>query len=355
MKVKFGIIGFGFMGHIHEKMLTKRLDGTEVKAICDIIPERMDDAVTPDVLKFTSVDALLAVEELDVVLVVVPNHLHREMVFKAAQAGKDIICEKPAAMTVAEFDEMMDEVKRCGVQYTVHQQRRFDKGFRMIKYAYDNQLVGQPYTIQSKLYGFNGNMHDWHVYKKYGGGMLLDWGVHLVDQIMWMTGCPVKTVFADVRNVINREVDDYFKILMRFQNGITAEVELGTYFLKDEPNWFGHHWFLGGSKGTAYCDGFSPVSGKMARTRWLLTSTPGKLTMTEAGPTRSFGSPQPDLLETEDLPGANTEYIDYYYNYLAAREGREKYLVTPGEVRSVLRLLEATRESAETGRSVELD
>ena len=58
---------------------------------------------------------------------------------------------------------------------------------------------GTFYTIKSALYGFNGNMHDWHIYPEFGGGMLYDWGVHLIDQMLWMIpgklknrlcGCP---------------------------------------------------------------------------------------------------------------------------------------------------------------------
>ena len=65
--------------------------------------------------------------------------------------------------------------------------------------------------------------------------MLYDWGVHLLDQMLWMMpGAKIKQVFADVRNVINLEVDDYFKIILRMDNGITAEVELGTYLLTDK-------------------------------------------------------------------------------------------------------------------------
>lgn len=174
MSIRFGIIGFGFMGHVHEEMITTQVEGAEVTAICDIIEERMNDAITENVKKFTNADELLAQDDVDVVLIVVPNHLHKKMVIKAAQAGKNIICEKPVAMSVKELDEMIAETDRYGVKFTVHQQRRFDQDFRMAKAIYDNKAVGDVYTIKSSLYGFNGNMHDWHVYKKYGGGMLYD-------------------------------------------------------------------------------------------------------------------------------------------------------------------------------------
>ena len=152
MSARFGIIGFGFMGQIHEEMIAQRLESAEVVAICDVVAERMGNAVTPGVQKCTCADELLAMTQVDVALIAVPNHLHKEMVMKAARAGKDILCEKPAAMTAEEFDEMMAEVDRCGVRFTVHQQRRFDKDFQTIKRAYDEGLVGAPYTIQSKLH-----------------------------------------------------------------------------------------------------------------------------------------------------------------------------------------------------------
>ena len=66
-----------------------------------------------------------------------------------------------------------------------------------------------------------------------------------------MIDSKIISVFATVKNVINFEVDDYFNIQIVFENGVTAEVELGTYYLKDTPNWFERHWFVGGDKGSA--------------------------------------------------------------------------------------------------------
>lgn len=166
--------------------------------------------------------------EVDVVLIAANNNQHYNLVVQAAKAGTDIICEKPVAMTTEEMDGMIAVTKECGVKFTVHHQRRLDPDFRTMKAVFDQGSLGKVYSIKSGLYGFNGNMHDWHVYKKEGGGMLYDWGVHLLDQILWMMpGAKIKSVYADLRNVINFEVDDYFKILMRFDNGIMAEVELG--------------------------------------------------------------------------------------------------------------------------------
>ncbi|WP_238917175.1 Gfo/Idh/MocA family oxidoreductase [Clostridium sp. YIM B02555] len=353
MKVNFGIIGFGFMGHIHEKMFDS-MEDIKVVAICDIDEEKMSDAITEGVIKTTSVDELLEIKEINTVVISISNHVHKEAVIKAAKAGKNIICEKPAAMSVAEYDEMIAVVKDAGVLFTVHQQRRFDEDFRTAKEVYDQKALGKVFTIQSMLYGINGNMHDWHVFKKYGGGMLYDWGVHLIDQMLYMVDSPIKTIYADLRNVINEEVDDYFKILFRFENGITGEVELGTYFLADKPKWFERHWFIGGDTGSMYCDGFEP-EGKIARTTRLLTNVPGKTTMTASGPTRSFGPPPEGLLVTEELPKVDVAHIMFFENYLKALEGKEELLVKIPEVRRVLAVMEAVRESAATGRSIDFE
>jgi scyllo-inositol 2-dehydrogenase (NADP+) len=353
MEVRLGIIGFGFMGHEHVNMLGSGFPGISVIAVCDTNPAQLQD-VPAGILTYGNADELLQNPDINTVIISVPNRLHPEMVKKACEAGKDIICEKPAAMSVELFDQMMEQVKQAGVRFTVHQQRRFDPDFRTAKEVYDRKLVGDVYTVQSMLYGINGNMHDWHVYPEEGGGMLFDWGVHLLDQMLYMIKSPVKTVYADIRNVINKEVDDYFKIELYFENGIVGEVELGTYFLADREKWFERHWFVGGNTGSAYNDGFEPV-GKIARTSHLLTNVPGKITMSASGPTRSFGPPQPGTLLTEDLPQVDTTHRMYFENYVRAVNGEEDFLVKPEEVRRVLRLMEAVRESGKTHRTVDFE
>ena len=158
------------------------------------------------------------------------------------------------------------------------------------------------------------------------------------------------------RNVINKEVDDYFQIMMRFDNGVTATLELGTYFLSDKMHdkWFERHWFLGGNKGSAYVDGFGP-EGKIVRTAGLLQNVGGKRTMTAAGPTRSFGPPPEGKILTEELPKVDTNHRNYFENYVKAWHGEEEFLVKIPETRRVLRLMDAVRESGRTGKSIDFE
>jgi predicted dehydrogenase len=357
MKLKYAVIGYGFIGRRHVKTL-KSFEESDCVAVCDIEKARLDEArvAWPDLEIYETADDLFAKARIDGVIIAANNKAHRELVIKAARAGKHIICEKPAAMSVKELDEMDAEVKKAGVTFTVHQQRRLDKDFQTVKTCYDNKLIGDVYLIKSSLYGYNGNMHDWHVYKAEGGGMLYDWGVHLIDQILYMVNSRLVSVYADVRTVINKEVDDYFKILLRFENKVTVEIELGTYYLSDRPDWFERHWYISGNKGSMYADKFEP-EGKIVRTTRLLENAAHDQEKSAAsyGPTRSFGVPAPGLVVTEEIPSVHCEQIDYFRNYFKALRGEEPFLVTIPEARRVLSVMEACRKSAETMKSIDFE
>lgn len=343
-KLSTGIVGYGFMGHCHGNMLAT-LDEMEFAAAADTNPEQLKD-VPEGVRTYDSIDAMLKEETLDVIIIATPNPSHLEMVEKSAEAGLHIICEKPAAMSVQQFDRMVETAKEHKVLFTVHQQRRWDKDYCIMKEVYRNQMVGEVYVIKSQLYGVNGNMHDWHIYPEMGGGMLYDWGVHLIDQILDMVDSELDSLYADVRNIINKDVDDYFNILMKFKNNVTAEIELGTYYLTPK-----RAWFVGGTTGSAIIDGFAG-EGQLVRTEHLLENVPGKITMTAAGPTRSFGPPPPGLLIEEPLPTVDVSHRDYFLHFVKAVKGEEEMTVKTDEVRKVLCVMDAVRESAKTGNAI---
>ena len=352
MKMRFGVIGCGFMGSRHVSMLNS-FEELECVAVCDTDPARLNK-FDGKIKCYTDIDSLLSDTGVDGVIIATPNKYHKEHVIKAAKAGKHIICEKPIAMSVADFDEMLRTAEANNVVLTAHQQRRFDRDFRAVKYVYDKYSLGNIYLIKSMMYGYNGNMHDWHVWKSEGGGMLLDWGVHLIDQILYMVKSPLRSVYADIRAVINFEVDDYYKIILRFENMLTAEIELGTYMLSDKPDWFPRHWQMFGDKGSLYIDGLDEPQGKIVRTTKLLTDITNEANQ-YCGPTRSFGRPEEGLIITENLPQVSYSARDYFVNFINAMKGNEELLVKPEQLRTVLSVMEAVRESGKTMNSIRLN
>lgn len=346
MNVNLGIIGYGGMGKWHENN-APRVEGVEIKAVCDIDPEKLKDAEGKGYELYEDVDALLANPDINTVLLTVPNHLHKEMTLKAARAGKHIIDEKPAALDVAEFDEMMEAVKENGVLFTVHQNRRWDRDYRIVKKVVDEHMIGEVFTIESRLHTANGRIHEWHLYKKYGGGMMYDWGVHLIDQAMqMMKGSKLISIYADIKSIINDEVDDYFNLVLRFDNGITYHIELGTYILKYQPR-----WLAAGNRGTLFINSFA-CDGGIARTSELLNKLPAQIAETEAGPTRQF-APQPaGVLYEDELPTVETNWTDFYRNFVSTLNGQSEFIVQPHEVREVLSIMEAAFESNEKKQSI---
>lgn len=345
MQIKLGIIGYGGMGKWHAQNAPRA--GVEVVAVCDINEVKQKEAIEAGYKMYTNADDLLADPEVNTVILTVPNYLHKEMCIKAAKAGKNVITEKPAALSVQELDEMEAACKKAGVFFTSHQNRRWDRDMLIVKKAYDEELLGKIFTIESKLHSGNGYMHEWHLYKKYGGGMIYDWGVHLIDQILFMMpDAKIKSIYADIKNVLHEEVDDYFKIILKLDNGVTAHIELSTYILKYQPR-----WLAAGDKGTLIVNTFG-CDGAIYRTGQLLEKLPPQITETVAGPTRQFAPVPPGGIVEEPLPEVETDWVDFYKNVDDVLNGRAESKIKIPEVRRVLAVMEAARKSAETGEAV---
>ena len=343
--MRLGIIGYGGMGKWHAANAPRA--GVEIAAVCDIEKEKIAQGIADGYNTYGSAEELLADENVDTVILTVPNHLHKEMCLKAAAAGKHVITEKPAALNVSELDEMEAACRENGVFFTSHQNRRWDRDMLIVKKAYDEGLLGKIFTIESRLHSGNGYMHEWHLYKKYGGGMIYDWGVHLIDQILFMMpGVKIKSVYADIKNVLHDEVDDYFKIILKMDNGITAHIELSTYILEYQPR-----WLAGGDKGTMIVKSFG-CDGNIFRTGQMLEKLPPQITETVAGPTRQFAPVPPGGIVTEPLPEVETDWVDFYKNVQNVLSEKEESTIKISEVRRVLSVMEAAWKSSETGEAV---
>ena len=345
MKIKLGIIGYGGMGKWHAENAPRA--GVEIAAVCDIDEVKQKEAVDAGFKMYQTAEELLKDPEVNTVILTVPNYLHKEMCVKAAKAGKNVITEKPAALNVQELDEMEAACKEAGVFFTSHQNRRWDKDMLIVKKAYDEGMLGNIFTIESKLHSGNGYMHEWHLYKKYGGGMIYDWGVHLIDQILFMMpDAKIKSVYADIKNVLHEEVDDYFKIILKMDNGVTAHIELSTYILKYQPR-----WIAAGDKGTMVVNTFV-CDGAIYRTGKMLEKLPPQITETEAGPTRQFAPVPPGGIVEEKLPEIETDWVDFYRNVDDVLNKKAESKIKISEVRRVLSVMEAAWKSSNTGEAV---
>lgn len=348
MTLKLGIIGYGGMGYWHS-VNACNVKNVEVVAAYDICEAQVEAAKKANLRGYSDLNEFLSDKEINTVLVATPNDVHKELVIAAAKAGKNVISEKPVALNVKELDEMILAAKENNVIFTVHQNRRWDKDYVTAKKVFDSGVLGKVFTIESRLHGSGGLIHGWRSLKEYGGGMVYDWGVHFLDQLLNMVPGKIISVYADLHSVINKEVDDYFKILLKFDNGISVQTEVGTFCLRSLPR-----WFICGDQGSMTIEDFE-CGGGITKVTALAEKIEPVIVQTKAGPTRTFAPQPPETRENIELPEVEANWIDFYSNVAKVIDGTEELIVKPCEVRRVLSLIEAVFKSYETGQVVDFE
>lgn len=344
-KFRVGMIGFGGMAGWHRELI-ETIDGLEVGGIYDIKEERLKYAKSLGLNVYTSEEDLLRDETIDFVLVAAPNDIHKPAAIAAMRAGKHVVSEKPVTLSSADLDEMIAVSEETGRFFTVHQNRRWDEDFLTIKKVIEEGILGEVFRIESRVHGSRGIPGDWRQEKEQGGGMVLDWGVHLFDQILLMKGETRCTkVYATLTNITNQIVDDGFYAELTFEDGQQVFVEVGTSNFINLPR-----WYVLGQNGTAVIYDWD-LSGKIVRASGMDESdvVPVK---TAAGLTKTMAPRRDDSIFTEDLPKVKSDIRDFYRNVMGVIRGEETPKVKLPEVKRVMRLMEAVFESASQGQAI---
>lgn len=346
--MKMGIIGYGGMAHWHKEMIGQ-IDGLELAGIWDIKPEARQKAVEEGVKVYESQQDLLADGDITFVLVATPNDFHRPIAIEAMRAGKHVICEKPVALSSEELAEMTAVSEETGKFLTVHQNRRWDEDYRTVCKILEEGKLGEVFRIESRVHGSRGIPGDWRQEKEKGGGMVLDWGVHLLDQILQMKGdVKLNQVYATLDHVTNQVVDDGFTAMLTFADKQQVLVEVGTSNFVNLPR-----WYVLGSNGTAVIEDWD-LNGEIvsARGKDEKDVVPVK---TAAGLTKTMAPRREDTIYREALPKVQSDIREFYQNVMAVIEGKEAPRIKLPEVMRVMKLMEAIFESAEQKKVVDFE
>lgn len=344
MPITHAIIGFGGMGSWHYRSISEKVPAIHVKGAFDIRQEAMDKVREAGLYAYPSLQALLDDPEVSLVTVATPNNFHKELSIAAMRAGKNVICEKPVTLCAAELEEIIAVSRETGKLFSVHQNRRWDRDYRIVMEAIRTGLIGTPYFIESKVQGSRRSMHGWRGHKLNGGGMLLDWGVHLIDQIMNLIDSPVVCVDAHLLDIYSGEVDDNIKVTLGFENGVVAMLEMATNCLINAPR-----WHVSGKEGTLVIDNWK-CEGKIVRLKSdEVMQWADDIVYTEAGPTRTMAPRPPETTQELALPDVNANWADYYNNIAAVLDGREELIVRPEQALRVMRVIDLLFESQKDG------
>ncbi len=287
---------------------------------------------------------MLLDNEIDIVLVATTNEFHKELAIDALRAGKHVLCEKPATMNSTELEEIITVANECGRVFTVDQNRRYNRDFISMWRTIESGVIGKPYVIESRVEGSRGMPAGWRTKKAQGGGMMFDWGVHLIDQIMYMVKEKVVSVYCKMYHIHYPEVDDNFHLTMTFESGLTAHIEISTNNFINHPR-----FYVLGTDGTMIItewDGTGKVVKKLSDdNQWG-----AEIKTVKAGPTKTMAPRDPSTVKVIELaePEGVADNLDPVYEQLInAIEGAD-LMIKPEETLRVMKVMEAAFKSAET-------
>lgn len=345
---KLGIVGYGGMATWHHQNMD-RAPQVKPYAVYDIDPERTALGAERGLKPYDSLEAILADPEIDIILLTCPNNFHAEYSIRAMRAGKNVICEKPVTMNSAELVEVIRAKEETGMHFSVHQNRRWDGDYLTVRHVIEEGLIGKPFIIRSKVLGSRGVPEGWRTHKETGGGMMLDWGVHLLDQIVMMIPENIVRVKSTMYHTSYDEVDDGFIADFEFESGLMVSVEVDTVAFVNEPR-----WIVRGDSGSLVVENWD-IEGKIVRARDKNTVWEDEILYTSAGPTKTMAPRTRFSEETVDLPVVKADWMEFYHNYAAVLDGTAKPFVLPGQNLYVMKLMEACFRSSDERRTIELD
>jgi predicted dehydrogenase len=339
------IVGYGGMGSWHATLL-REIPEADLKGIFDILPERIQAARDAGIFTYGSLDAVLQDKEVSLITIAIPNDIHKAIAIQAMEAGKNVVCEKPVALSSIELQEMIDAAKKNNVLFTVHQNRRWDEDFLIAKKLYDSNSLGKVFNIESRVHGSRGIPGDWRNTKEHGGGMVLDWGVHLIDQILMMLADrKLLSLYAKLSYVTNEAVDDGFTILLNYDNNLTCHIEVGTSNFISLPR-----WYIEGENGTAVIEDWN-LNGKIVMVSdW--EKRDAVPVVTAAGLTKTMAPRTSETIQEYPLPRVPSDIKEYYRNVIKAIIGKEEIIVKRHEVMNSMRVMEAVIQSAQKNQVV---
>ena len=210
------IIGCGRIANYAHFPALSKLENVRIKYACDIIIEKAEKA-KKDYPKVENVildfhDALND-KEVDTVFVLVPNYEHKRITIEALRAGKNVLCEKPIALNYEDALEMQKEAQNANKILNIGVNNRYNAAVNTVKKYCEDGTLGNIYHVESHFFttrSIPGLGGPFTTKEKSGGGVLIDWGVHLLDLVQYIVGHKkLKTVSASAKSVLAKNMKEY--------------------------------------------------------------------------------------------------------------------------------------------------
>jgi len=222
--LKIGIIGAGRFGEFLISSY-KDLNEIEVYAICESNKKRAQNLAKKYKIPFyyTNYRELLKKKDIDIVVIVTPPFLHAKLALDSLNAGKNVLCEKPLALSLKEAEKIRRVIKKSKKIFTLDYMFRENKAINLVKEIIDNQVFGKIQNIVFENYARDDNLPENHWFwdKKKSGGIWIEHGVHFFDLFRYLTGQkPIKITSFSVNR--NNKIQDQVSALCIYNKGCNA-------------------------------------------------------------------------------------------------------------------------------------
>lgn len=339
-RIGVAVVGLG-IGRLHVVSLAELADRFRVVAVCDIDEERAVEVGgwLTGVRAVTTLDEVVAMDDVDVVVLCTPPHLHRQQVEVCVRAGRDVVCEKPLVGSVREVDELVTLAEETGRSITPVFQYRFGRGLQRLRALVDAGRTGRPFvaTVEVAWTRSQGYYDEAAWRGRWAtelGGTVTVHAQHHIDMVLHVLGPPA-AVWATTSTLVNLgiETEDCAAVVLRYADGslVTVTATTGSATEVSRLRFCFEHLTAESSAG-AYTPGAEPWS-------WTATDPDAQADLD------AFLAAQPDRAE---------DFVGLFDRYADARAAGAPSPVTLLEARTVLEVLTAVYVSSRTGRQVAL-
>jgi len=339
--VKVGIAGLGRSGWgIHARVFERYSTMYKVVAVLDQLQERLQEAVGRFGCKaYTDFDSFVADDEVELAVIATPSYLHASHTINALKSGRNVVCEKPMATSLAEADAMIETAKRTGKLLTIFQNRRYSPDFLKVKEVIQSGKLGRTVLVRMSMHSF-GRRWDWQTLSELGGGELRNNGSHAIDQALQLIGNAEPEVFCDLQRTLTLgDAEDHVKMILRAPGCPLVDIEIthANAFPQD-------YWLVMGT-----CGG---LTGGGTSLRWKYVDPkdlPHREVDARPTPDRSYNREEINWIEEtwkQDQNSMPGEFAFYDELYGTVRHGNPLG-VTPESVRKVMSVMEKCHRSLE--------
>lgn len=260
MTVNIGIIGLGWMGQLHAKYL-ERVEGCRLAAVCDRDAGKLNDVKSRyQIDGYEDYYGLLENKNIDTIFIVTPQKYHYQIVKDCIEAGKNILCEKPLALTREEINSMRSLVNKSKGKFIVNFPERFAVSAQEAKDVIDAGSIGGIDYIRANFrfsMKAHGETHGgWVFDRSQGGGLIIESSVHLWDAVRWISGKEIIDVIAVAHEYTKNGVplEDNFAAIAHLEGGGIVCIDMSGSMPRNSAT--DKRFEILGSEGCIYLDEF---------------------------------------------------------------------------------------------------